>query len=96
MFDELKKFKGQKGHCNVPHSDPENPEFGKLVARQLPTGRLSISLERAPKFNSIGFTWSIKLDVRWEIMFEELRKFNEREGQFNVCYTDQDNSELAR
>jgi len=58
-----KEFKGQDGHCNVPCSYPENPELGKWVARQLSTGRLSLSQERASKLDSIGFTWGTKIDV---------------------------------
>ena len=96
MFDELKDFKAREGHCNVPRSYPENPKLGKWVRSQREKKiTMKLSRELQSKFDSIGFIWN-SLDARWEIMFDELRKFNEREGQFNVCYTDQDNSELAR
>merc|ERR1740139_1948648 len=94
MFDELRKFKEREGHCKVPRNYTDNPKLGKWVQTQREM-RLKISKERASKLDSIGFTWGIKLDDRWEIMFEELRKFNERQGHCNEPYRFSDNPELG-
>merc|ERR1740139_2162529 len=94
MFDELRKFKEREGHCKVPRNYTDNPKLGTWVQTQREM-RLKISKERASKLDSIGFTWGIKLDDRWEIMFEELRKFKEREGHCNVPSRYSDNLELG-
>jgi len=95
MFGELKKFKDREGHCNVPYSFSDNLELGRWVRAQQGQ-RLKMSMERASKFDSIGFTWDRKPDARWEIMFEELKKFSDREGHFNVPSSYSDNPELGR
>jgi len=52
---------------------------------------LKILNERASKLDSIGFTWGIKLVAKWEIRYEELRKFQNREGHCNVPSSYSDN-----
>merc|ERR1719491_2418857 len=95
MFEEFRKFKEREGHCNVPYSYSVNPILGIWVNTQRGK-RLKISKERASKLDSIGFTWGTETDARWEIMFEELRKFKEREGHCNVPYLFSDNLELGK
>merc|ERR1719491_1872427 len=96
-LEELKKFKDREGRCNVPRRFSDNPKLGKWVSNQR-RKRLKISKERASKLDSIGFTWvvHIELDVRWEIMFEELQKFKDGEGHCNVPHIYSDNLELGR
>merc|ERR1740139_978806 len=96
MFEELRKYKYREGHCNVPYKFSDKSELGKWVSRQR-AQRLKMSKERASKLDSIGFIWGgdTELDIRWEIMFEELRKFKEREGHCNVPYKFSDNPELG-
>jgi len=95
MFEELRKFKDRESHCNVPQRYSDNPKLGFWVSNQREV-RLKISKERASKLDSIGFTWSIKLDARWEIMFEELKKFKGREGHCNVSRSYSENPKLGR
>ena len=95
MLEELRKFKDKEGHCNVPQSYSDNPELGRWVSTQRGQ-RLKMSKDRASKLDSIGFTWGLKQDSRWEIMFEELRKYKDREGHCNVPFKYSDNSELGR
>merc|ERR1719491_2609599 len=83
MFEELRKFKDREGHCNVPYSFSGNPKLGRWVSEQR-AKRSKISKERASKLDSIGFTWVVDIELLWEIMFEELRKFKEKEGHCNV------------
>merc|ERR1712194_588378 len=85
MFEELRKFKKREGHCKVPRKYSDNLELGNWVRNER-RRRLKISKERASKLDSIGFTWDRNPDVRWEIMFEELKKFEDREGHCNVPY----------
>merc|ERR1719491_767405 len=94
MFDELRKFKDSEGHCSVPQSYSDNPKLGKWVNNQR-VRRSKISKERASKLDSIGFTWEAEPEVRWEIMFEELRKFKDGAGHCNVPFKFSDNPELG-
>ena len=97
MFEELRNFKERAGHCNVPQKYYHNPKLGRWVSHQRGK-RLKMSKERASKLDSIGFTWVVNIepDVRWEIMFEELRKFKEREGHCKVPRKYSDNPKLGR
>merc|ERR1740139_2154979 len=95
MFEDLRKYKDSEGHCNVPQKNAENPELGTWVSRQR-RQRLKMLKERASKLDSIGFTWGSTHNVRWEIMFEELRKLKDRKGHCNVPYTYSENPELYR
>ena len=94
MFKGLRKFKDREGQCNVPPSYSENPELGRWVSRQRGQ-RLKISKERGCKLDSFGFTWGAVPDVRWEKMFEELRKFKDSESHCNVTQKYSDNPELG-
>merc|ERR1719469_608310 len=95
LFEELRKFKERAGHCNVPGKYSDNPELGRWVSTQR-RQRSQISKERASKLDSIGFAWDRNADVRWEMLFEELRKFKDREGHCNVPGKYSDNPELGR
>jgi len=97
MPEELRKFKEMEGHCNVPQNHSYNPELGRWVSRQRGQ-RSKIWKERASILDSIGFTWVVdnELNVRWEIMFEELSKFKDREGHCNAPGKYSKNSELSR
>ena len=97
MFEELKKSKEREGHFNVPARFSDNPKLGIWVSRQRGQ-RLKISKERTAKLDSTDFTWVVNIepDVRWEAMFEELRKFKEREGYCKVPRRYSNNSKLGR
>jgi len=94
MYEELRKFKEREGHCNVPKRYSDNPELGRWVSYQR-VKRSKMSKERASKLDSIGFTWGIKLDVKWEIMYEELRKFKDRESHCDVPQRYSENPKLG-
>ena len=55
-FEELKDYKKQFGHCNVPWKYKANPQLGTWVAHQ--RSRTSNERRRA-KLESIGFEWSV-------------------------------------
>jgi len=94
MFEELRKFKEREGHCNVPYRFSDNPKLGIWVSIQR-AKRSKISKERASKLDSIGFNWGTTQDARWDTMFEELRKFKDREGHCNVPSSYSDNPKLG-
>merc|ERR1711971_349959 len=94
MFEELRKFKDKEGHSNVPYNFSDNPELARWVSKQRER-RSKISQERASRLDSIGFNWGFRLDVRWEIMFEELRKFKDKEGHCDVPRNYSVNQELG-
>merc|ERR1740139_351523 len=77
------KFKDREGHCNLPNKYSDNPELSIWVKGQQ-ANILHIPKDRAAKLNSIGLNAVTWQDVRWEIMFEELRKYKDREGYCNV------------
>merc|ERR1719491_1376922 len=57
--------------------------------------KLKMPKKRASKLDSIGFTLDRNLDAKWDTMFEELRKFKERECHSNVPQKYSDNPELG-
>jgi len=58
-FAELVAFKNTHGHCNVPFSWSENPQFGKWVSRQREIfTREKLSDDRVRRLNEIGFEWT--------------------------------------
>ena len=95
MFAELRIFKDREGHCNVPSSYTSNPELYHWVGHQR-RKRVTMSKERASELESIGFTWGIKLDLRWNLMFDELERYKDREGHCNVPCSYPENPKLYR
>jgi len=83
-YDELKQFKLQKGHCEVPQKYSGNPGLGMWVSTQrkqyslLKERKSSFMTEtRIEELNDIGFTWQIKeySCVSWAERYEELKQF---------------------
>jgi hypothetical protein len=68
MFNRLKQFKQQYGHCGVPRSfkgdDDNGCHLGSWAAlqRQKRNTMDTLSLERKEKLDSIGFLWDPKND----------------------------------
>merc|ERR1719253_1418145 len=86
-FRELKEFKEEHGHCNVPEKHPGG--LGHWVMNQRHGGKEGgrrCDAEQAHKLEELGFQWGmagIKLD-RWEARFRELKEFKEEHGHCNV------------
>lgn len=73
-FDELKKFKAEHGHCNVPARYSKNRRLGIWVSSQRQQYKMLISADVAPSekrltpltqeridlLNELGFTWTIR------------------------------------
>eukprot|EP00586_Coscinodiscus_wailesii_P016132 CAMPEP_0172514972 /NCGR_PEP_ID=MMETSP1066-20121228/264299_1 /TAXON_ID=671091 /ORGANISM="Coscinodiscus wailesii, Strain CCMP2513" /LENGTH=570 /DNA_ID=CAMNT_0013295857 /DNA_START=73 /DNA_END=1785 /DNA_ORIENTATION=- len=99
FFDKLVEFKSRKGHCYVPSCFPEDPTFGKWVARQrqqynkLKEGKPSqITEERISMLESIGFQWTAMSGPvngeLWKERLEQLKEFHRDTGHFRVKETD--------
>ena len=94
-FLELTKYKKTHGNCNVPTRDGR---LGIWVATQrtyyrlLKEGKSShMSDDRIQKLESIGFQWSLRCSQlkkgeidQWDAGFQELTKYKETHGNFNV------------
>ena len=82
---ELKEFKEEHGHCNVPRGHPGG--LWDWVNRQQRVGKEGSpqDADRMQKLEELGFQSGAdrKLD-RWEARLEELKEFKEKHGHCNV------------
>ena len=89
---DLKEFREENGHCNVPRTHPgalgiwvkTQRKFGKEGYRRLFAGR-------AQKLEELGFQWttpsasaSNRWVLQWESRLRELKEFKEKHGHCNV------------
>eukprot|EP00586_Coscinodiscus_wailesii_P001156 CAMPEP_0172485650 /NCGR_PEP_ID=MMETSP1066-20121228/13770_1 /TAXON_ID=671091 /ORGANISM="Coscinodiscus wailesii, Strain CCMP2513" /LENGTH=376 /DNA_ID=CAMNT_0013251037 /DNA_START=171 /DNA_END=1301 /DNA_ORIENTATION=+ len=92
-YDEIKKFKACKGHCDVPKQHSNNPslrkwvevqrnEYSKLINKQ----KTHMTQQRIELLNEIDFKWKVsKRDNRtWEKRYNELKEFKIQNGHCNV------------
>jgi hypothetical protein len=94
MFDRLKKFKEQNGHCLVPNRYREDRSLGSWVSTQRRNFKLSAKnckesvmwprfSDRIRKLNELGFVWAL-CDPRcasWEKRYRELCDYRNRHGK---------------
>jgi hypothetical protein len=97
QFAQLKKFKSEFGHCNVPQRGDE--EYSKLarwcqMQRKLKKDAPGkIDAIRIKKLTGIGFCWSI-LDMLFEEKYLQLKKYHDTHGHCNVRQSE--NKALAK
>jgi hypothetical protein len=83
-FRELKAFKNQHGHCNVPQAYPKNPKLGKWVASQRKKNRLRlISKNRLNQLGAVGFVFNTD-ETNWHKFVAELKAYKQKHGHCNV------------
>ncbi|GFH61992.1 hypothetical protein CTEN210_18468 [Chaetoceros tenuissimus] len=89
-FQELREFKAQHGHCNVPKKYDSNKALGMWVKTQRAQFRLmkeglksSMTDERVEKLEHIGFVWNRSKDT-WKEKYEELEEYYAQHGHCNV------------
>jgi hypothetical protein len=82
MFAELKRYKDEYGHCNVPYDRSENTRLGRWVRKQR-ANKARLPGDRRARLEEIGMTWEF-YDSAWEKRFAELRLFNSRFGHCKV------------
>lgn len=89
-FKELKQFKKEHGHCNIPRIYEPNVSLGIWVQKQrqnhksmMENESSNIIKEREEKLEKIGFVWKIQ-DKSWGQKYKELVKFKKQHGHCNV------------
>lgn len=85
-FEQLKKFKKQYGHCDVPRNVKRFQTLASWCNRQrvfTKYQRLRVLDERIKKLNSIGFCWSL-LDKFFNRDFEALKNYHKEHGHCKV------------
>ena len=88
-FEELKKFVGTHGHARPTSSKKETSKLGEWVINQRENYKAGrISQERISLLESSHETWSWSpLDDDWNLMFNLLKKFEEKNGHTRVIAT---------
>ena len=81
-FQQLKEFKEEHGHCNVPKRHPGG--LGHWVQYQRRAGSQRRNAGQTQKLEELGFRWNTTKRQMWEVRFWELNKFKEAHGHCNV------------
>ena len=94
IYEELKQFKIEKGHCEVPIKYNDNQSFGMWVStlrqqyKLIKEGKQSpLCVDRIEALVAIWFTWKIKKQsspVPWIVRYEELKQFKIKKGHCEV------------
>ena len=92
-FAELRAFREETGHANIPKSYGPNPGLGRWAAEQrgqhkrMLRGRPStLTPDRADQLTSLGFKWSVRegSTASWENWLIELRRYRSEHGNIDV------------
>ncbi len=96
MVAQLKAFRVEHGHSNVPHGWPPNRELAAWLNAARSTkraGRLRADRER--QLDSLDVVWEPQ-QARWEEMFAALAEYRRQHGDCNVPYGWSENPALAK
>jgi Helicase associated domain len=90
---ELEHFRKGNGHCRVPNG----PGLGRWVSDTRRAHKDNkLQPEEVAVLDAMGFDWSVKEFVPWEVRFQELVKYKELHGHCNVSRGGkEDNSECT-
>mmetsp|Transcript_58038 Transcript_58038/g.184427 ORF Transcript_58038/g.184427 Transcript_58038/m.184427 type:complete len:517 (+) Transcript_58038:730-2280(+) len=81
---ELRAFKDEHGHCDVPQKWGGNPRLASWVAScRMRHRRGELPPEKAASLEALGFQFHV-LDAAWDARFQELLAFGEEFGHLNV------------
>jgi len=95
MFNELKEYKKQYGHTNVPAKLSKNKKLEGWVRTQRQLKKQNrLADERINQLEKIGFVWE-PFDSAWEEMFGEMIKFRQQYGNTNIPKRWPDNLQLG-
>lgn len=82
----LRAFKEEHGHCNVPLSYTKYPKLGLWVKEKrrhymfMQQGRpTNMTPERASELEALGFSWHTQ-ESNWSERFQQLKEYKERHG----------------
>ena len=89
IYEQLKAFHHEHGHCNVPVRYEQNPALGRWVSHQR---RQQEAMPRywKDKLDAIGFLWKQDMeqlqDQAWQVQYEQLCEFKKQYGHARVSY----------
>jgi hypothetical protein len=92
-FFELKKFKIEHGHCDVPHTS-KNKKYRSLASWcnnqrvRMKFKPLTYHSDRLLLLNELGFNWNLR-DKYFERKFRQLKQYREKYGHCNVSLSKQ-------
>lgn len=92
---ELKEFKSQHGHCDVPARYPHSPSLGRWVSELRRKGRAKLSTRRKQQLKALDFNWTPIQQQGWARRFSELRAYKQRFGDCLVPKGWKENPELG-
>ena len=90
-LQQLKAFKEEHGHCNVPWFYPANPSLGHYVCNTLRGKKSSLAPDEIQALESLGFIFAPS-EKRWQSHFEQLE---EHLKKFHAYPTKATNRELS-
>ncbi len=86
-LEEIKDFKAQNGHCDVPVNYPANPKLGRFVnSMRTQKSRGVLSEKRIRLLEQTGFKWNAQTNQNedfWEERCKQLLDYKERHGHGN-------------
>jgi hypothetical protein len=101
MLGQLEQYRTTTGHCNVPHTHPDNPALARWVKRQRYQYKLmlqgkatSMTTKRVKVLESIGFCWDSQ-GAAWFKRFHDLKEYHSKHGDCNVPSNYQGHPSLA-
>jgi hypothetical protein len=95
-FAELKLYKERFGDCNVPARWKEHPRLATWVGEQRSgNAEGGLTSERKSRLDKLGFVWNLN-DSNWDIMFTELERYRNQQGDCNVPHEWGKNPQLGR
>ncbi len=87
-FNELKAFKKECGHCDVPLAYTPNPALGHWVSYTRHAKKLGkCADEKVLRLDALGFCWDRKAVITaasWEQRINDLKLFKIQHGHCNV------------
>ena len=85
---ELREYKKEKGHCNVPRSQGTLGVWvrsqRRLYQKREAGEQTPLTDERVAALDALGFEWGTGNDERWNERLAELRDYKEENGDCNV------------
>ena len=83
MYEQLKQFYIKNGHSNVPRNYKDIVFYAWVVHQRQLFKNGSMNICRIEKFNKLNFTGDT-YDRKWDIMYESLKEYSNKEGHSNV------------